>query len=307
MAKRGAVEVDGQRVAYEWLEVDVRSDQRRQADARAGCLGGEPAVVLPGHGQTVASPVKLTAAAATLSSGRIAWCIDILTPDGGDPVKARALSPIVRERIAALFPPEVHPKPLQAESPRATLIGWSHGGGEALRSAAVDPALFPHVAGLCPAGLIERRPLELLRSFLREVMHIVWTVLVRRGWSGVQDGLRVGLDILRGIALDLIRSGSMSRVTGDIRWASRKVPGPGFAYSGEVVLVFARNDTVIRWQAVLPAAAAQEEIPAHLENYRRTDFPKISRLQVAVLEGDHLSPESEAAVYVQAAYALLSR
>jgi pimeloyl-ACP methyl ester carboxylesterase len=315
MAERGAVEVDGQRVAYEWLEVDVRSDQRRQADALAGCLGGEPAVVLPGHGQTVASPAKLTAAAAVLSSASIAWCIDILTPEGGDPVKARALSLIVRERIAALFPPDVQPHARLAQSARTTLVGWSHGGAEALRSAAADPVLFPRVAGLCPAGLIERRPLELLTSFLSEVMRIGRTVLVRRSWSGVRDGLRVGFDILRGIALDLIRpstatglrSGSVSRVTGDIRWASRKVPGAGFAYGGEVALVFARDDTVIRWQAVFPACAAPAEIPAHLEDYRRTDFPKVSRLQVAVLEGDHLSPESEAAVYAEAAFGLLSR
>jgi hypothetical protein len=305
MTGQGAVDVEGQRVAYEWLEVDVRTEEQRQADAAAGHLAGDPAVVLPGHGQTLASPMKLTAAAAALSSAGIAWCIDIGTPAGGDPVKARALGLITRDRIAALFSASARPELSQRSSPRATLIGWSHGGGEALRSAEYDPAVFPRVAGLCPTGLIERRPRELLIGFLIEVMHIVWTALVRRDGRALRDSLRVGFDILRGMACDLVRSRSPRRVLDDIRWASRKVPGPGFGYGGNVALVFARDDTVIRWQAVFPTSARPEEIPAHLEDYRQTNFPKAARLRVSVLEGDHLSPESTAAGYARTAYALL--
>jgi hypothetical protein len=305
MAEQGAVEVDGQRVPYEWLEVDVRAEEQRQADAAAGHLAGDPAVVLPGHGQTVASPVKLTEAAAALSAGGVAWCIHIFTPAGGDPVKAKALGLIVRARVTALFQAVPPPSPSPAQPARATLIGWSHGGGEALRSAEHDPALFPRVAGLCPAGLVERRPLKLLTGFLSEVMHIVWTALARRDGPGLWDGFRVGFDILRGMARDLIRSRSLQRVLDDIRWASRKVPGPGFAYGGDVALVFARSDTVIRWQAVFPACAAPEEIPAHLDEYRRADFPAAAQLQVTVLKGDHLSPESAASEYVRAAFSMI--
>jgi hypothetical protein len=122
MTGQGAVDVEGQRVAYEWLEVDVRTEEQRQADAAAGHLAGDPAVVLPGHGQTLASPMKLTAAAAALSSAGIAWCIDIGTPAGGDPVKARALGLITRDRIAALFSASARPELSQRSSPRATLI-----------------------------------------------------------------------------------------------------------------------------------------------------------------------------------------
>jgi hypothetical protein len=297
MTGQGSVEIDGRRVAYEWLEVDVRTEEQRRADADAGRLGGDPAVVIPGHGQTIASPRKLTAAAAALGGAGIAWCIDITPAAGGDPVKARALSLIVRDRIAALFP--------AAPPVQATLLGWSHGGGEALRSAECDPDLFPRVAGLCPAGLIERRPGELLRSFLGEVAHIVWGALLRRNRTGLRDGLRVGCDILRGMGRDLIRSRSLRRVVDDIRWASRVVPGPRFGYNGDVALLFGRNDTVIRWQAVFPGCAAPGEIPAQLNAYRRRDFPAAARLGVSVLEGDHLSPESAAEEFVRAAYALL--
>jgi pimeloyl-ACP methyl ester carboxylesterase len=305
MAAWGAVEVDGQLVTYEWLQIDVRSDAQRQTDAAAGHLHGDPAVVIPGHVQTVASPRKLTEAAAKLSSAGVAWCIDILPPSGGDPVKGRALGPIVRARTAALLPPSARPESAPAQPARATLIGWSHGGGEALRSAEHDPDLFARVAGLCPAGLSERRLRDLLAGFLSEVMRIVWNALVRRDGPGLRDAFRVGFDILVGMARDMIRSRSAQRVIDDIRWASRKVPGPGFGYCGDVAIIFARNDTVIRWQAVFPGCVTIEEIPAHLEPYRLADFPKAARLRVTVLEGDHLSPEHAAAEYARAAFALL--
>jgi hypothetical protein len=301
MTGQDSVEVDEQRVAYEWSEVDLRSEEQRQADAAAGHLAGDPGVVLPGHGQTVASSRKLTAAAAALSAAGVAWCIDITPPAGGDPVKAKALSPIVRTRITALFPASPPPAPV-AHVPR---IGCSRGGGEALRSARCDPVLFPRVAGLCPAGLIERRPAELLTGFLLEVTRIVSRTIARRDWAGLRDGLRVGFDILRGMALDGIRSRSLRQVLDDIRWASRKVPGPDFDYGGDVALVFARDDTVIRWQAVFPRCASSEEIPAQLDAYRRSDFPKAARLRVAVLEGDHLSPERAAMEYARAVFAIL--
>ncbi len=261
--------------------------------------------MIPGHGQTTASPVKLTAAAAALSSAGIAWCIDILPPSGGDPVKARALSAIVRDRMAALFLASGEPQSAPLQPARATLIGWSHGGGEALRSAESDPILFPRVAGLCPAGLIERRPSELLFCFLLEVAHIVWTALIRRDWANLGDGLRVGFDILRGMVLDLILSRSLKRVLDDIRWASRKVPGRGFDYPGDVALVFGRDDTVIRWQAIFPGCSCPEEIPAQLEDCRRDNFPEAAQLPVAVLAGDHLSPEHAATEFARSAFAML--
>ena len=307
MIEQGTVEVDGQVVAYDLLEVDARSEARRRADAAAGRLAGDPAVVIPGHGQTVASPRKLTEAAATLSPAGVAWCVDIYPPAGGDPVKARALSAIVRGRVSKLLPAGDSPEPQTAPPAHVTLIGWSHGGGEALRGAAYDPDLFPRVAGLCPAGLIERRPLDLLLGFQFEVVRIVWMALVRRDWACLRDGFRVGFDILRGIWRDLFHSRSLRAVLDDIRWATRKVPGPSFDYGGDVALVFARDDTVIRWQAVFPECAGPEEIPAHLDDYQRTDFPNAARLQVAVLEGDHLSPESAAIDYAQSVFRMLGQ
>jgi hypothetical protein len=302
-----AIEVDGQRVAYEWVEVDVRTEEQRRRDALAGHPAGDPAVVIAGHGETIASPANLTRAAAAHSAAGIAWCIDVLPPRSGDPLKARALSPIVRERLAKLRESWSGSGSEAAQPSQATLIGWSHGGGEALRSASFDPALFPRVAGLCPAGLVERRPRELLASFLHEVLHIVGSALGRRDGAGLRDALRVGFDILFGILRDLVRSRSVRRVVEDIRWAGRKVPGPGFDYPGDVALVFARGDSVIRWQDVFPACSGPEEIPPKIENYRHSDFPLAAHLRVAVLEGDHLSPEHDGARYAREAFTLLGR
>ena len=132
-----------------------------------------------------------------------------------------------------------------------------------------------------------------------------WLAIARRDWAALRDGLRVGFDILRGMALDGIRSRSLRSVLADIRWASRKVPGPEFDYGGDAALLFGRDDTVIRWQAVFPGCATPEAIPARLDAYRCADFPKAARLRVAVLEGDHLSPEHAAMEYAQAVFAVL--
>jgi hypothetical protein len=99
--------------------------------------------------------------------------------------------------------------------------------------------------------------------------------------------------------------GKVRRVLDDIRWASRKVPGSAFDYCGDVAIVLARDDTVIRWQAVFPECAGQQEIPAHIDAYRHADFPHAAQLQATVLGGDHLSPEHSATDYARAAFALL--
>jgi hypothetical protein len=305
--EQGIVEVDGQLVRYDLLQIDSRTEEQRLADAVRGHLAGDPVVVIPGHGQTLASPRALTAAAAALSPGGVAWCVDISMPVGGDPIKARALSAIVRDRIRSLFPAGDRPDSRPAPSARVTLIGWSHGGSEALRSAECYPTLFPRVAGLCPTGLIERRPTELLLSFVIEVMRIVWRALVNRDWPGLHIGFRVGFDILRGMWRDLVHSRSLYAVLDDIRWAARRVTGPGFSYGGDVALVFARGDTVIRWQAAFPHCTTPQEIPDHLDAYRRAELPNAARLQVAVLEGDHLSPESAAIIYVSSVMRMLGQ
>jgi hypothetical protein len=94
-------------------------------------------------------------------------------------------------------------------------------------------------------------------------------------------------------------------VLDDMRWAARKVTGPDFDYGGDVALVFARDDTVIRWHAAFPQCATPEEIPTHLDAYHRAELPNAAGLQVAVLEGGHLSPASTASEYAQAAFVSL--
>jgi hypothetical protein len=89
----------------------------------------------------------------------------------------------------------------------------------------------------------------------------------------------------------------------DARWAAPKVTGPDFRYGGRVALVFAGDDTVIRWQAVFPDCATPDEIPAALPAYRYTNFPCAGSLAVRVLPGNHLAPGIEPA-YAHTALAL---
>ena len=304
--ERGEVEVDGETVCYTLYEVDARTESQRIANARDRALDGNLNVYVPGHGQRATAAKNLTATIVALSSSKVLWAIDIDPPRGGDQARAEALIKIIRRKASEeLFGGEGQES---AEPPsfRVTIFGWSHGGAEAMQAAEKAPDLFQQVVGLCPAGLVERSPSELLWSFILECWRIFWDALPRFDRTTVSV-LAMGYDFLAGVFRDLLRSKSLRRVINDIRWASGKVTGEDYEYDGMVVILFGENDGVIRWRDVFPACQHPGNIGQFLEEYKRRDFHKVRGLQVRVLEGSHIAPETHAPLYVRTAFDLLDQ
>jgi hypothetical protein len=189
----------------------------------------------------------------------------------------------------------------------ATLIGWSHGGSEALRAAEFAPDLFPQFLGLCPTGLVDRQPLELLHSFFLEATHILWASVRRRDWACLKDTLRVGWNAGAGLVRDLWRSKSPRRLIEDIGWATRKVSSKHFGYSGEVVLLFGTLDTVVRWHDAFPECDRPGNIPTSLVRYQEKNFPLAQRIEVQVVEGSHVAPETDAPSFLKTGLGLLGQ
>jgi pimeloyl-ACP methyl ester carboxylesterase len=298
--EQGVVVVDGEPVRYELHMVDSRPARQRGQDAQRGKPDGNVLVVVPGHGQSAHGPKKLVAAAAQLSRSKIVWCIDPVPAKGGDRVEAQAIARVVRDRISTTFPEGDEPT-------RATLIGWSHGGSEALLAAECDPELFPQFLGLCPTGLVDRRQRELLHSFVLEALRILWSSARRRDWTCLKDALRLGGNAAAGVLRDLWRGRSLRRLFEDIGWAASKVaPGP-IGYPGEVVLLFGAQDTVVRWQDAFPDCDRPQEIPAALADFQDQNFPQARRVEVQVLEGAHVAPETDADRFLHAGLSLLEQ
>ena len=299
-SKRATVEIGWTEVGYELYALDGRTVEDRGHDEDQAAPNGSIVVIIPGHGQTAGYPKRMAAAAASLSRSKIVWSIDITPPAGGDPIKAKALVRIVQEEIEKLFPGA-------EQSATVTLMGWSHGGAEAMRAAEEAPDLFPQVVGLCPAGMVERGLLDLLRGFVLEVARILWSGLRELDWVYIKDVMAAGMDLLTGLTRDLVRGRSVKRLVDDIRWASRKVPGEEYGYPGEVLIVFGGQDTVIRWQDVFPACGRPEEIDAVLDDYRQRNFPRSRQVRVKVIDGNHFAPETDALAFVRPALALLGQ
>ncbi|GEM_PF-1088538 len=304
--EQSEVEIDGERTGYTLYEVDARPESQRIANARDRALDGNLNVYVPGHGQRGAAARNLIAAIVTLSSSKVLWAIDINPPRGGDAARAEALVKIVRRKAGEEFFGGEGQEAADLPSFGVTIFGWSHGGAEAMQAAEKDPDLFQQVVCLCPAGLVERSPSELLWSFVLECQRISWNVLPRLDRS-IARALAIGYDVLAGLFCDLLRSKSLKRVINDIRWASEKVTGEDYGYDGKVVILFGERDGLVRWRDVFPACQHPGDIETFLEEYKRRDFHKVRGLQVRVLEGSHLAPETHASLYVETAFDLLDQ
>jgi pimeloyl-ACP methyl ester carboxylesterase len=292
---RAVIEIDGEQLSYELYEFDARTDEQRRIDERRQALEGDLIVIIPGHGQTADSARHLIENSATMGKSKVAWSVDIDPPKGGDPVKARALPLILRRHLPALFASSQAEREPSLPGVAVTLFGWSHGGAEALRTAEVDQQLIRQVAGLCPAGLVERTLGEILLSFLLECLRIFRFALTGRNPRYLGQVLSIGANIAGGVTRDALRTRSLARIVNDIRWAARKVPGRNYRYAGGVALLLGGRDTVIRWRDVFPECESADRIPDSLRDYQRNDFPHVTRLDVRVLDGNHLSPETDAA------------
>jgi hypothetical protein len=299
--------VEGEQVKYDLVAFDERTDEQRARDEQRGRPSGNIIVIIPGHAQTVDGPKKLSAAATLLSRSKIAWCIDLVPTEKGDLTEAKALVGIVRDRVLSIFP--VLPEQQGAPDPpvAVTVIGWSHGGGESLWAVNEDPVLFPQVAGVCPTGLVDRQPLELISSFVREAVHILWAGLRRRDPVRLKDAWRLGSNVVLGLIRDLWRTRSPMRLIVDFQWACRKALGSSYDYPGEVVLLLGKRDFVIRWQDVFPECEHPGQIPQFLDAWRKDNLRAVKRLEFAVLDGNHLSPETDAISFVARALGWLGQ
>ena len=304
---RREIEVAGERLSYEVYECDARSDAERAEDARQGTLQGDLIVVIPGHWQTADSAKLLIGTSAAEGRSRVAWCVDIDPASGGDPVKAQALPLILAQDAGHLvggrnvgqdsilsYGRDRQNAP-GAAVPNVSLFGWSHGGAEALRTADLSPGLFRQVALICAAGLVDRTLWEMIPSFVIECLAIAGYAVLRGNDSYRRRVVAIVLNIAGGIYRDLIRARSPRRVAVDVWWATRNVPGPAFRYDGDVAIIFGADDRVIRWRDVCPECTSPQEVAGAVEQLRQRDFPCVHSLQVQVLAGNHLSPDTDAA------------
>jgi hypothetical protein len=292
--------VGGESVRYELCTIDARSAQQRKRDAQHGRPDGNIMVVVPGHGQNIHGPKKLLAAAAQLSRSKLAWCVDPVPAKGGDRIEGQTIARVVRDRISSMFPAQDKPT-------AATLIGWSHGGAKALYAAEHDPDLFPQLLGLCPTGLVDRSRRELLGSFFLEATRILRSSARQRDWTSLKDTLRLGGNAGAGLAQDLWRGRSAKRLVDDIGWAGRKVASSPMGYTGEVVLLFGAQDTVVRWHDAFPECEEPQDIARVLTEYQKEHFPQARRVEVQIVEGAHVAPEVDAPTFLQAGLGLLGQ
>ena len=296
----GSVAVENEIVNYEISTVEARPFQNWARGSHDEEPPGNVMVIIPGHGQTVKGPRNLVTTATRLSKSKVVWCIDPTPAKGGDRIEAQAIARIVRERISTTFPATM--KPIAA-----TIIGWSHGGSEALRAAEYAPDLFPQYLGLCPTGFVDRRPSEFIFSFLLEAVRIIWTSLYRGDFPCLLRTLRLGINAGIGTAQDLWRSKSLRRLFEDISWATRKVSDEPLGYTGEVVLLYGAQDTVIRWKDAFPMCDEPQNIPKCLTTYQKKNFPNAKLVDVRVVEGAHIAPEVNAPSFLKLGLELLDQ
>jgi pimeloyl-ACP methyl ester carboxylesterase len=302
--ERGEVGLRGETIGYTLYEVDARPEGQRMANARDKTLDGNLNVYVPGHGQRATAAKNLLATIVALSSSKVLWAIDVDPPRGGDQARAESLVKIIRKKASEEFFGGEGQESAAPPSFRVTIFGWSHGGAETLRAAEKAPDLFQQVVGLCPAGLVERSSSELLWSFILECWRIFWDAWPRFDRS-IARALAIGYDMLAGVFCDLLRSKSLRRVINDVRWISEKVTGQDYEYDGEVVILFGEKDGVIRWRNVFPACQHPGNVGPFLEEYKKRDFPMARGLQIRVLEGSHIAPETHAPLYIKTAFDLL--
>ena len=106
---------------------------------------------------------------------------------------------------------------------------------------------------------------------------------------------------MMGVAKDIVSTRSLARAWEDLYDAARQVCGAHYEYRGDVLLVFAKNDTVIRWRDAFPGCKYPEDVQIMLPEYKQKYFPQVRNLNIEILPGNHLAPEADAERYVQTA------
>ncbi len=292
---RSDVFVDGEKVGYSRYVIDARDDARRLKNKSENKLEGNLVVYLPGHMQPADAARELHTAIVRRSRAGVLWSVDIDPPIGGDPMKAAALIQILRqEALGNLFEDPISAK----KHFQVTIVGWSHGGAEALRVAEMVPDMVDCVIALCTAGLDLLPTLRMIGLLPREVAWVTRDIY-RKRFATLRPSLRFGLQLTRGFAADLARTRSPRRLVNDLRWVAKKVVGPQYGYTGSVVILLGEHDVFFHWRRLLPDCVRVEDVSEHLEHYYRREFPNVRDFDLRVLPGSHLSPELHAAEYSQ--------
>jgi acyl-CoA hydrolase len=78
-------------------------------------------------------------------------------------------------------------------------------------------------------------------------------------------------------------------------------------YTGEIVLLFGAQDSVVRWRDVFPECERPQQISRALAEYQKENFPQARRVEVQVVEGAHVAPEVNAPTFLQTGLRLLEQ
>lgn len=93
----------------------------------------------------------------------------------------------------------------------------------------------------------------------------------------------------------------------DLGWATRKVASGPAGYTGEIVLLFGAQDTVVRWYDAFPECEQPQNISRSLADYQERSFPQARRVEVQIIEGAHVAPEVDAPTFLQTGLTLLEQ
>ncbi len=288
--KRDAVYIDHQKIGYYLYEHSPGDHLSPASNASANVIN----VYIPGHGQRATTAKQLLTSITQVNPYQRTWSIDIDPAPGGSLNKARALVKIIEQMISKRYPSETK------DSIKIRLIGWSQGGSEAMLAAALAPHLIPSIACLCSTGLVYRSVTNLISKFAIECTRILTDATIHRNVS-FSGAVRFGGDIMIGVVNDVLSTRSVTCAWEDLRDATRQICGANYDYCGDVLLVFAENDTVIRWRDAFPGCKCPEDVQIMLPDYKQKYFPQVRNLKVEILPGNHLAPEADAERYIQTA------
>ena len=287
---RDVVCIENRKIGYNLYEYHPVDRQSSTLATGANIIN----VFLPGHGLRAGTAQQLLSSLAKQNHDQLNWSIDIDPSPGGSTIKAQALVKILERLISARYPSELR-NALQVK-----LFGWSQGGSEAMLAAALAPERITGIACLCSTGLVDRSVGHLTTHIALECARILTDSAVQRNGT-LSLAFQLGLDVMLGVANDVVSTRSAVSAWEDVRDAAGQVCGANYDFSGDVVLVFAENDTAIRWRDAFPGCKHPKDVQHLLPEYQQTYFPQVRSLQVDILPGNHLAPEADAEMYIQAA------
>lgn len=282
---RNYIELDGEIIGYHIWEVDLRTQKQNGRSKQQKSLDGPLNIFLPGHGLMADSAKNLIHNIAAKSSSKIVWSIDVDPNNQGDEGKAGVVLKVIQNKYPELI--NLHTKIDHG----IIVYGWSHGGSEALLLGELDSNIIKGVVCLTPTGLVDRNPYALVGDFIFEGLEIFGTRLIKKR-NTVKRVLEIGANIVEGIWRNLITLKSIRKVIMDLFNSSKKVSGVNYRYEGNLIILFSVNDSVVKWRDCFPGITLPLDNKS-IREFQKQNFPFIKNLDICVIAGDHISPETE--------------